>query len=96
MKKSMLKKIGAGILTGATAFFLPFLLIRVMVFFLIAGLLFRLFIRRKMGKHFGGHPFQPAFADKIRNMNEEEYQQFKQNFKNRCGHLHCQKETATK
>ena len=59
-----------------TAFFV----LRVAVFFLIGGALFRAFARRRMR----GMGFGPHFADKIRAMSEEEYATFKNRFQGRC------------
>ncbi len=78
MKRSIFKPILAGILIGAALFFIPFFLLRVLIVFLIIGGLFRLFGGRGFrGRYNRG--FHPAFADKIRNMSDEEYNQYKQN-----------------
>jgi len=78
MKRSIFKPISAGILIGAALFFIPFFLLRVLIVFLIIGALFRLFGRRGFRGRYG-RGFHPAFADKIRNMSDEEYNQYKQN-----------------
>lgn len=81
--KSILKSIAIGILIGALAFFAFHLVIT----FLIIGGIIMLLSRRRFDRHafgdqrFGGHRF--AFADKIRNMNDEEYDSFKKRFENR-------------
>lgn len=93
MKKSILKPIAAGMLIGAIAFIMPFFLLRAFLFILIIGGLIRLFAGRRFGRGFGGARFRPVFADKIRNMSEDEYAQFKQKFQRRCGNGN--KETAT-
>ncbi|MBA9075236.1 hypothetical protein GGR22_003419 [Flavobacterium gossypii] len=81
--KSILRSIAIGILIGALAFFAFQLVI---TFLIIGGIIMllsrRRFDRRAFGnERFGGHRF--AFADKIRNMNDEEYDSFKKRFENR-------------
>ena len=78
MNRNIVKPIVAGVLLGAALFFIPFFALRVAAFILIAGLIFRLFTgRRRFSRNFGDQRF--AFADRIRNMSEEEYQHFKAN-----------------
>ena len=78
MNRNIVKPVVAGILIGAALFFIPFFVLRVAAFILIAGLIFRLFTgRRRFSGNFGNQRF--AFADRIRNMSEEEYQSFKAN-----------------
>jgi hypothetical protein len=79
MTRSILKPILAGILIGAALFFMPFFLLRVLIVFLIIGGLFRLFGGRGFRGRYG-RGFHPAFADKIRNMSDEEYNQYKQSY----------------
>ncbi|HOZ84845.1 MAG TPA: hypothetical protein PK191_05105 [Niabella sp.] len=83
MKRSILKPILAGVLLGTAIFFIPFFVLRVLVLIIIVGILFRLFGRRRFGS--GWHP---GFADKIRNMSNEEYAQYKARFGHRCGGFH--------
>ena len=80
MKKSLFKPIIGGILIGSVLFALPFFVLRVAVFFMIGGALFRVFARRRMK----GLGFGPNFADKIRAMSDEEYAGFKAKFQGRC------------
>lgn len=81
--KSILKSIGIGILIGVLAFFA----FKLIITFFIIGAIMMLFRRRRFERHgfgpgrFGRHRF--AFADKIRNMDEEEYNAFKSNFENK-------------
>jgi len=85
MNKSILKPVIAGVLIGFGLFFIPFFILRVVLFLLIAGLVFRLFAGRR--RHFGG-PFAErrlAFTDHIRHMSDEEYVQFKQRAAQGCG-----------
>jgi len=82
MTKQILKPVLIGILAGAALFMMPFFLLRVLVFFLIMGALFRLF---RGSRFWGGYRhrfagFHPEFADTIRNMSEEEYKVFRQKF----------------
>ena len=79
MTTSFFKPILAGILIGAALFFMPFFLLRVLIVFLIIGGLFRLFGGRGFRSRYG-RGFHPAFADKIRNMSDEEYNEYKQSF----------------
>jgi hypothetical protein len=83
MTGSILKPILAGMLIGAALFFMPFFLLRVLVVFLIIGALFRLFGGRGFRGRYG-RGFHPAFADRIRNMSDDEYNQYKQNIAS-CG-----------
>ena len=81
MKNNVLKSIIGGLLLGAFLFFLPFLLIKIIGFFLVFGLLMWLFKGRR------SHWYAMVHPDKIRSMSEEEYNQFKSNFGHRqCGH----------
>ncbi len=63
-----------GIALGATLFFLPGIIFGMLVF----GLFFKIMFRGRMRHQMGNHRL--AFADKIRNMSEEEFGQFKTNF----------------
>ena len=75
----ILKAIIIGALAGAALFFLPFFILRGFLFILFAGVIFRLIIGSRF-RHggFRGRGFNPAFADSIRNMSDEEYNHFKQ------------------
>ncbi len=81
------KAVIAGILGGAALFFLPFFILRLFLFILFIGLAIRLVvgIGFRRGGHWRGRGFNPQFADKIRSMNDEEYNQFKQKFTAGCG-----------
>jgi hypothetical protein len=80
MKNSILKTVVMGATFGALLFFMPFFLLGLFVCFGIFGMM----MRRRM-RHMGYGFHQYAYADKIRNMNEEEYQ----NFKTKMSHRHC-------
>jgi UPF0716 family protein affecting phage T7 exclusion len=78
MTKSILKSAAIGILIGAAVFFIPGVLIGLFILFALV----RLLAGRRMGYRYGGSRF--AFADKVRGMSEEEYNQFKTSFSARC------------
>ncbi len=86
MNKSIFKAIFKGIFVGAVIFMMPFFILKVVVFFMIAGLLFRMFIGRRMGRRM--QQYRLALADNIRNMSDDEYARYKENFGSGCGH-HC-------
>ena len=81
----ILKLIITGAIAGAALFLMPFFIIKIAIFLLMAGLFFKLFIGRRFGRPGmgGGHRF--AFADKVRHMTDEEYNSFKANCDKRCG-----------
>ncbi|MDH4473876.1 MAG: hypothetical protein QE487_14820 [Fluviicola sp.] len=82
MATTLLKSILIGTLMGAMIFFAPGFIIGLFITFLI----FRLMIGRKMrGGKYG--EYRLAFADKVRSMNDEEYEQFKSNVNTH--HRHC-------
>ncbi|GAB3016775.1 hypothetical protein GCM10027051_21660 [Niabella terrae] len=85
MNRSVLKPIIAGVIIGAAFFFMPFFILRVAIVVLIVIGLLRLFGGHRYRRGFGGPQRFAGFADKIRNMSEEEYQQFKQKFQGHCG-----------
>ncbi|ADQ80676.1 hypothetical protein Palpr_2544 [Paludibacter propionicigenes WB4] len=76
MTRSILRTVLIGILIGAIAFFVPKLLIGVILFCFIVHLL-----HCGMGchGHYRGHRKMFYLADKIRQMSEEEYTEFKAN-----------------
>ena|SRR6478735_1905610 len=76
MNRSILKPILFGVLFGAAAFFVPFLIVKMIVFFMIISLIFRVFWWGGRGHHMKYHF---AYADKLRKMSEEEYAAFKNN-----------------
>ncbi len=81
MSNQVLKTILFGAVLGAVLFWIPFFAVKVLLFFMIFGLFFRFF----KGKRYYG-PSGWAYADKIRSMSDEEYENFKTNFRNRqCG-----------
>jgi len=80
----VVKSIAAGMLFGALAFAMPFFLLKVAGFIFIAGLLFRLFARRRFGPGWQGKRME--MMDKIRTMSQEEYETFKASFSKGCGY----------
>lgn len=82
MATTLLKSILIGTLMGAMIFFAPGFIIGLVITFLI----FRLMIGRRMR---GGRytEYRLAFADKVRSMSDEEYEQFKSNV--HTHHRHC-------
>ncbi len=86
MNNILLKSILAGLLLGVALFVMPFFLVRLVFFILIIGALVRLFgggrFRRGWGRGYG-HGYTPAFADRIRQMSDAEYADFKQRYQGR-------------
>lgn len=93
MARQLIKPIIAGILAGAALFVMPFFFVRILLFILIIGGLFRLF--RGRGFRGWGYGFHPAFADTIRHMSEEEYQAFRQKFESHHHHPYHRRREET-
>ncbi|MCE3227242.1 MAG: hypothetical protein K0S32_1793 [Bacteroidetes bacterium] len=85
MKRSIFGPIIFGILFGAAAFFAPFFLLKAVFFLMIVGFIFRMFWWRRRAWHYGYH-YQLAYAEKVRNMSEEEFSQFKNKFRDCNGY----------
>lgn len=84
MTNQFLKFVLGGILLGTALFFIPFFVLKVFVFFLIIGLLFRIFSRPR---YHGWRRWAWANPDNIRNMSDEEYEKFKARFRQaHCGY----------
>ena len=81
---NIVRPIIAGILIGAVLFFMPFFFVRILLFFLIIGAIFRFFIGRRSWGYRRG--FDSSFTDNIRNMSDEEYNRFKQTVNQGCGY----------
>ena len=84
MKKSTLKQIAAGILLGTFVFFTgPLLLIVLLLKFIFTPFgMGRMMMAQRFSQGRMGLP-PLAFADKIRGMNEEEFNSFKEKMQNR-------------
>ncbi len=80
MITQVLKTILAGILAGVVLFMMPFIIIKVLIFFLLIKAIFRL-----MGGRRHRHHWRYAYAHKYQNMSEEERKAFIQKYGNRCG-----------
>ncbi|MBA2610927.1 MAG: hypothetical protein H0U95_03080 [Bacteroidetes bacterium] len=79
MISQILKTILAGVLAGVALFMMPFIIIKVFIFFLLIKAVFRLMGGRRR------HHWQYAYAHKYKNMSEEERKAFMQKYGNRCG-----------
>ena len=83
MNRNILKPIVAGILIGAGLYFLPFFFLRVFLVILLISFVFRFFWGWGWrNRYYRG--FHPAYTDNIRNMSDEEYKNFRQQFQNSC------------
>lgn len=86
MNKQIWKPVMIGILLGVFLYIVPFFFFRFVLFFLFIGLLLRFIFGRRMwwGRPwYGSDDINPAFADAIRRMSDEEYERFKKKFDNR-------------
>lgn len=75
MRYSIFRPIIFGIMIGAALFFTPFFALKVLLFVLIIGAIFRMFSWRRY--HWRGQ-YYTVYADRIRSMSEEEYKAFKE------------------
>ncbi len=78
MNRHILKPVLAGLLMGGALYFMPFFVVRVVLFVLIAGLLIRLFTRHRSGRFGHYRAMRLQYADSIRNMSDKEYALFKE------------------
>ena len=79
MTKQIFKTVFAGILAGVALFMMPFIIIKVLVFFLIIKAIFRLMGGGRRHAH-----MRYAYAHKFQNMSEEERSAFMQKYSNSC------------
>jgi len=79
MTKEILKTVAAGILAGIVLFMIPFLLLKVLVFFLLIKAIFRL-----LGGRSRWHGMRQAWAQKYQNMSEEERKAFTEKYGRGC------------
>ena len=84
MNNQVIKTILFGALFGAAIFAAPFFVLKVFIFFLIIGFFFRMFRGRGYYHRRGWNYSGWAYADKIRQMPEEEYQEFKNRYQRGC------------
>lgn len=82
MNKSILKTIFGGIFLGTLLFFAPFFLL---VFFVGMIIMKFLFFRRFKGNFKSKYL---AYAEKVRAMSDEEFENFKTNFSHNCHPKH--------
>lgn len=81
MTTQFFKTVLAGILAGLALIMMPFFLIRMLIFFMLIGAAFRLM---GFGKH--RREMRYAFAQKYKNMSEDERKAFMQSYR---GHGCC-------
>lgn len=74
----IVKLIIGGALFGAGLFFVPFLMLKVFLFFMVLGIFFKLFGGRR---HYTNHWAQ---LDYVRSLNDEEFEKYKNSH-----HQHC-------
>jgi hypothetical protein len=92
MTTQFFKTILAGILAGIALFMFPFVLLRVLFFFLIIGAIFRL-LRGPRQRGFRGRHY--AFAQHYANMSEEEKTNFKARYGGRCCYTPFEESSST-
>jgi hypothetical protein len=80
MTKQILKTVFAGILAGVALFMMPFIIIKVLIFFMLIKAIFRLMGGGRSNMH-----MRYAYAHKFQNMSKEERTAFMQKYGNRCG-----------
>lgn len=79
MTKQILKTVFAGILAGVALFMMPFIIIKVLIFFMLIKAIFRLMGGGRRHMH-----MRYAYAHKFQNMSEEERAAFMQKYGNGC------------
>jgi hypothetical protein len=95
MTKSIVCTVLTGILVGAAAYFMPHLLLGILIFFGIISLLHCGHRRHGCCGHNYGHERMFYMADRIRKMTDEEYEEFKTKMSGGCcdngyhRHGHC-------
>lgn len=82
--KQFFKTVLAGFLAGVALFVLPFFLVRVFVFFLLIGAIFKLMGGRRRGMH------RYTFAHQFKHMTEEERANYMKNYNGRCYYTHTE------
>lgn len=86
MKISIFRAVLIGVLIGI----LTFVAFRLVLIFLLLGAIFKL-AGKGRGRQQHWHERKLAFVENVRNMNEDDYQNFKSNFGKHhgCHHHHC-------
>lgn len=80
---SILKSIIMGLIFGSLVYFMPFFLLKVFIFFMVISFFMKMMWWRAMS-HGGGHYLR--YAEKVRNMSDEEFNRFKSKSYRSCGH----------
>ncbi len=84
MTKQILKTVLAGVLAGVVLFMMPFIIIKVLIFFMLIKTIFRLMGGGRRHMH-----MRYAYAQKFQNMSEEERAAFMKDNANRWGGNCC-------
>ena len=88
MKRSIFKPILGGLIIGTALFFAPFMLLKFLFWMCIIGGIMRMIFWRRHS-HWGGPRYYMAYADKVRNMSQEDYDALKtkmNKWQGHCGH----------
>lgn len=80
MYYSIFRPVLFGVLLGLGIYFIPFFILKVLLFFVIVGALIRFFIFRRIRRFFTGQLFITGYADRIRRMSDAEYKKHKQRY----------------
>jgi|LakMenE01Jun11ns_1017448.scaffolds.fasta_scaffold9273491_2 hypothetical protein len=80
---SILKSIVMGLIFGSLVFFMPFFLLKVFIFFMVISFFMKMMWWRVMS-HGGGHYLR--YAEKVRNMSDDEFSRFKSKGYRSCQH----------
>ena len=84
MTKQILKTVLAGVLAGVVLFMMPFIIIKVLIFFMLIKTIFRLMGGGRRHMH-----MRYAYAQKFQTMSEEERAAFMKDNANRWGGNCC-------
>lgn len=84
MTRTIIKSIAFGLLLGTGFFFIP----KFMIGLFIVTCLFGIMARKRMYMNSRFHMYQFAYAEKIRNMSEEEFKTYQSKIEEH-GYHHC-------
>jgi len=84
MTKQIFKTVLAGALAGVVLFMMPFIIIKVLIFFMLIKAIFRLMGGGRRHMH-----MRYAYAHKFQNMSEEDRAAFMQKYGNKHGWNSC-------